>query len=97
MNALLAEQFPDKEKPSFLLPSHYCDENDDNTNDKLKYIQIKIKQFKETEKLSKDRLNSIPKNATIREEFVKCGKVKCNQCPHGSYYFAYWKEKTKDN
>ncbi len=98
VNELVAGQFQDKEKPVFLLPARHYDENDDNTKDKLKYTLIKIKQFKETEKLTKDRLNSVPKNATIREEFIKCGKVNCNLCPHGPYYFAYWKkEKIKDD
>ncbi len=39
----------------------------------------------------------MPKNATIREEFIKCGKDICNLCPHGPYYYAYWKDKTKDD
>ncbi len=97
VNELVAGQFPDKEKPSFILPSHYCDGNDDNTKGKLKDVLAKIKRSKKTEKLANDRLNPIPKNATIREESIKCGKVNCNQCPHGSYYYAYWKEKTKDD
>ncbi len=80
VNELVAGQFQDKEKPVFLLPARHYDENDDNTKDKLKYTLIKIKQFKETEKLTKDRLKSVPKNATIREEFIKCGKVNCNLC-----------------
>ena len=41
--------------------------------------------------------NPIPENATIREEFVKCGKESCDRCPHGPYYYAYWKDNTKDN
>ena len=35
---------------------------------------------------------SIPSNATIREEYVKCGKYYCFRCPHGPYYYAYWKD-----
>ncbi len=94
VNELVAGKFPDKEKPSFLLPSQYCNENDDSTKDKVKDVLLKIRQFKETEKLSNGRLNSIPKNATIREEFIKCGKETCNLCPQGPYFYAYWKEKT---
>ncbi len=97
MNELVVDQFPDKEKPSFILPAKYHDENDDNTIDNLKDVIVKIKQFKETEKLSKDWLNSIPKNATITEEFIKCGKETCNLCPHGPYYYAYFKDKAKDD
>ena len=36
----------------------------------------------------------IPKNATIRQEYVKCGKFECEKI-HGPYYYAYWKEKGK--
>ncbi len=39
----------------------------------------------------------MPKNATIREEFIKCGKDICNLCPHGPYYYVYWKDKKDDN
>jgi hypothetical protein len=34
----------------------------------------------------------IPSNATIREEYVKCGKSGCTQSKHGPYYYAYWKD-----
>lgn len=48
-------------------------------------------------KNSKEKFSSIPKNCTIREEFVKCGKELCNLCSpdyggHGPYYYAYWKD-----
>lgn len=43
----------------------------------------------------------VPSNATIRIEYVKCGKPKCNKCSneieykefHGPYYYAYWRDK----
>jgi hypothetical protein len=38
------------------------------------------------------RSNSIPKNATIRKEFVKCKKRNCYRRLHGPYYYAYWKD-----
>jgi hypothetical protein len=42
------------------------------------------------------RSKSIPENATIRKEFVKCKKPNCYQEQHGPYYYAYWKDsKTK--
>jgi hypothetical protein len=28
------------------------------------------------------RYKEIPKNANIREEFIKCGKQSCNDCPN---------------
>lgn len=37
----------------------------------------------------------IPWNATIREENIKCGKDSCNLCPHGPYFYVYWKDKSK--
>ncbi len=33
----------------------------------------------------------LPSYATIREERIRCGKS-CLMCPHGPYYYAYWKE-----
>ena len=38
------------------------------------------------------RSKSIPKNATIRKEFVKCKKPDCCYERHGPYYYAYWKD-----
>lgn len=38
------------------------------------------------------RYKTVPKNAIVREEFVKCGKENCNDCAHGPYYYAYWKD-----
>lgn len=38
------------------------------------------------------RSKLIPKNATIRKEFVKCKKPDCQYERHGPYYYAYWKE-----
>ncbi len=41
--------------------------------DKVKDALTKIRQFKEMEKLSKDRFNYLIANDTIRQEFIKCG------------------------
>ena len=38
-------------------------------------------------------LKVIPLNATIRQEYVKCGCQKS----HGPYFYAYWKEDKKLN
>jgi hypothetical protein len=38
-----------------------------------------------------NRSKSIPKNATIRKEYIKCGKEMC-KLKHGPYYYAYWKD-----
>jgi hypothetical protein len=37
------------------------------------------------------RAKSIPENATIRKEYIKCGKEMC-ELKHGPYYYAYWKD-----
>jgi hypothetical protein len=38
------------------------------------------------------RSRSIPENATIRKEYVKCKKPNCHRKQHGPYYYAYWKD-----
>ena len=38
----------------------------------------------------------IPPNATIRQEYVKCGDPDC-QNSHGPYLYAYWKQDKKLN
>lgn len=29
---------------------------------------------------------------TYRQEHVRCGKEGCAACPHGPYWYGYWKE-----
>lgn len=29
---------------------------------------------------------------TYRLEHVRCGKTGCTRCPHGPYWYAYWRE-----
>lgn len=29
---------------------------------------------------------------TYRQEHVRCGKDACTRCPHGPYWYAYWRE-----
>ena len=41
-------------------------------------------------------MTEIPPNATIRQEYVKCGNPDC-QNQHGPYLYAYWKEDKKLN
>jgi hypothetical protein len=36
----------------------------------------------------------IPLNATIRQEYVKCGNPNC-EISHGPYLYAYWKQDKK--
>jgi hypothetical protein len=37
---------------------------------------------------------SIPRNATIRKEYIKCGKDLCLGCQHGPYYYAFWRDES---
>ena len=32
---------------------------------------------------------------TFRLEDVRCGKASCTRCPHGPYWYAYWREDGK--
>ena len=34
----------------------------------------------------------LPPNLTYRQERVRCGKMTCSSCPHGPYWYAYWKQ-----
>ena len=40
----------------------------------------------------RSRSKSVPKNATIRVELVKCKKSNCYRQIHDPYYYAYWKD-----
>jgi hypothetical protein len=28
----------------------------------------------------------------LRKQLVRCGKENCTRCPHGPYWYAYWRE-----
>lgn len=34
----------------------------------------------------------LPRGLSYRQEHVRCGKPACRSCPHGPYWYAYWKE-----
>lgn len=34
-------------------------------------------------------------SVTYRLETVRCGKASCKTCPHGPYWYAYYREGTK--
>ncbi len=40
------------------------------------------------ERLSERTIGSL----TFRYETVRCGKPNCTKCPHGPYWYVYWKE-----
>jgi len=89
---LIADQYPDR-KDLFHNENKQMKEIE-KTNERIKLINNK---FNDNTNLVLLNHNSIPDNATIREEFIKCGKVACNLCPHGPYYYAYWKDKSNNN
>jgi hypothetical protein len=50
-----------------------------------------INKIKSRQLAYANRAKSIPENATIRKEYIKCGKEVC-ELKHGPYYYAYWKD-----
>ncbi len=32
---------------------------------------------------------------SLRQQSVKCGRATCTTCPHGPYWYAYWRENGK--
>ena len=54
-----------------------------------------VKRIEDAKLMSIQKFNELPSNATIREEYVQCGKENC-EISHGPYYYAYWKEKATD-
>ena len=63
-----------------------------HTNKTIEKSNRLINKIKSREIACSNRAKSIPKNATIRKEYVKCGKVLCYHGKHGPYYYAYWKD-----
>jgi hypothetical protein len=53
-----------------------------------------LNKINTSQTLAINRLKSIPQNATIRTEYIKCGKDGCNHETHGPYYYVYWKMPT---
>jgi hypothetical protein len=85
---LVYQQLPDRED-IFNDTSRQIEELEE-----LEEIKSRIDQFEKPLNESLQRYEEVPKNAKTREEFIKCGKEKCNDCPHGPYYYAYWKDTT---
>jgi hypothetical protein len=86
---LIGQQFPKRKQVL---------EDEEKQKEELDRImnqaQSNISKFKEMESIQSCIDSTLPSNHTIREEFVKCGKEFCLQCPHGPYYYAYWKDST---
>ena len=43
--------------------------------------------------IARKNSKSLSNNATIRKEYVKCGKEFCLGSKHGPYYYAFWRDK----
>jgi hypothetical protein len=83
---LVSEQLPDR-KDIFNDTNRYKEERED-----LEEMKFRIEQFEKPLNEPLQRYEEVPKNSNIREEFIKCGKENCNYCPHGPYYYSYWKD-----
>ena len=53
-----------------------------------------LSKISSAETSSNNRAQLVPKNATVRREYIKCGKPLCH-LRHGPYYYAYWKDNNK--
>jgi hypothetical protein len=62
-----------------------------NANKAIEKSTKLINKIKSRELACITRVKSIPENATVRKEYIKCGKKFCEQ-KHGPYYYAYWKD-----
>ena len=60
----------------------------------LKHSNKFLSRINADELTSKNNFNAVPEHATVREENFKCGKSLCQMCPHGPYYYAYWKDES---
>ena len=63
----------------------------ENANKAIEKSSKFINKIKSKQLACVNRAKSIPGNATIRKEYIKCGKRIC-QKKHGPYYYAYWKD-----
>ena len=62
-----------------------------NANKAIERSTKFINKMKARQLACANRAKSISENATIRKEYVGCGKEMC-QHKHGPYYYAYWKD-----
>jgi hypothetical protein len=89
----LAQKYSDVIKLDFIPQSAYKILSDaTNTIANSRNFFGRLNKLKET---SRKNYESVPKNATIRSEYIKCGNYSCRRCTHGPYYYAHWREKGK--
>lgn len=84
---LVARQFPDRKDIFHDTEKQMTElENFNNTT------RAMISQFENQKNELLQRYAGVPRNVNIRREYVKCGKVNCKDCPHGPYFYAYWRD-----
>ena len=65
-----------------------------NANKTIEKSTKFLNKIKSRQLACANRAKSMPENATIRKEYIKCGKELCEEL-HGPYYYAYWKDSDK--
>ena len=60
----------------------------------LRRLAILVRGLLETSdgaRMELDQLPGMPQVSYRRQE-VRCGRAECGACPHGPYWYAFWKE-----
>ncbi|MGD1838325.1 MAG: hypothetical protein ACPKPY_09765 [Nitrososphaeraceae archaeon] len=70
----------------------YLEKLYDRTGGVIEHAKEFINRIETRRKEVAKKSKLIPDNATIRKEYVKCNKEFCLRCPHGPYYYAYWRD-----
>jgi hypothetical protein len=60
--------------------------------------KVESQKLRSADKAKAEQLNcisnlkNIPARATIKQEYIKCGRSNCSKVKHGPYFYAYWKD-----
>ena len=69
----------------------YIEKLYNNTEGVIEHAKEFIDKIQTRNKEVAKKSKLIPDNATIRKEYVNCNHENCFRCPHGPYYYAYWR------
>jgi len=58
----------------------------------LRRLQIVVRGLLDDDDESPVRDGRRAGKVTFRQQTVRCGKKGCTSCPHGPYWYAYWRE-----
>ena len=58
----------------------------------LRRLQIVIRGLLDDGEQTSDGTQRRTGKVTFRQQSVRCGKKGCTSCPHGPYWYAYWRE-----